>query len=678
MDIEKAFDHVNWNFLMEVMSKMGFGHRWINWIKWCCSTASFSLLINGSPSSFFRSSRGLRQGNPLSPYLFLLAMEALSQLLSRARNGNFISGFRVGGRGSEGLFVSHLLFADDTLIFCDADADQLQYLSWTFMWFEAISGLKVNLNKTEAIPVGEGIPMETLAAVLGCKIGSLPTSYLGLPLGAPYKSIRVWDAVEERFRKRLSLWKKQYLSKGGCLTLLKSTLSSLPTYFLSLFVIPKRVCARLEKIQRDFLWGGGALENKPHLVSWKVVCADKKKGGLGIRSLATLNKALLGKWLWRFANENEPLWKQIILSKYDLQEGGWCSKDARNRYGVGVWKAIRKGWENFRSHSRFIIGDGTRVKFWKDLWCGNQSLEEAFPILFNLSVNKEGWVQKRRELLAAELNGYLLQRANVISTKVVDHVMEKLHAIMGKGTLDCKIVSQHMAFSIMGATLFGDAFLAWSKASVYEELLMMIAKDACFWASYGVTPFWKQGFWRYQRLCMKLKSLTQDGIEQCRQNYKLFSHMDKNSNSEISNPETKNAPEAPFSSGILMPDNLSSQECNGHVNAREEPCGNIMRVMFHGCLTTAGLIGNILARLATHPEIQDKIYSEIIMSRKGAQKQKQQNVDKMLVLLATVYESARLMPAGPLLQRCSLKHGMKLLASSVSTIHFLSRVFCGY
>ncbi|RVW38447.1 putative ribonuclease H protein [Vitis vinifera] len=293
-------------------------------------------------------------------------MEALSQLLSRARNGDFISGFRVGGRGSEGLFMSHLLFADDTLIFCDADADQLQYLSWTFMWFEAISKLKVNLSKTEVILVGEGIPMETLAAVLGCKIGSLPTSYLGLPLRAPYKSTRVWDAVEERFKKR------QYLSKGGRLTLLKSTLSSLPTYFLSLFVIPKRVCVRLENIQRDFLWGGGALENKPHLVSWKVVCTDKKEGGLGIRSLATFNKALLGKWLWRFANENES-------------------------YGSKLSLAIRKGWENFRSHSRFIIGDGTRVKFWKDLWYGNQSLEEAFPMLFNLSVNKEGWVAEAWE-----------------------------------------------------------------------------------------------------------------------------------------------------------------------------------------------------------------------------------------------------------------------------------------
>ncbi|RVW42464.1 putative ribonuclease H protein [Vitis vinifera] len=355
MDIEKAFDHVKWDFLMDVMSKMGFGHRWIKWMN--CPW----------PIAILCKKWGL--------YFW----------------------FQSGRKRKRGLLVSHLLFADDTLIFCDAEADQLQYLSWTFMWFEAISGLKVNLSKTEAIPVGEGIPMETLASVLGCKIGSLPTSYLGLPLGAPYKSTRVWDAVEERFRKRLSLWKRQYLSKGGRLTLLKSTLSSLPTYFLSLFVIPKKVCARLEKIQRDFLWGGGALENKPYLVSWKAICATKKEGGLGIRSLSTFNKALLGKWLWRLANENESLWKQIISSKYDLQEGGWCSKGVRDRYGVGVWKAIRNGWENFRSHSRFIIGDGTRVKFWKDLWCGNQALEEAFPILFNLSVNKEGWVAEAWE-----------------------------------------------------------------------------------------------------------------------------------------------------------------------------------------------------------------------------------------------------------------------------------------
>ena len=120
-------------------------------------------------------------------------------------------------------------------------------------------------------------------------------------------------------------------------------------------------------------------------------------GGLGIRSLAIFNKALLGKWLWRFSNENESLWKQIISSKCNLQKGRWCSKGVRDCYGVTVWKAIRNGWENFRSHSRFTVGNGIRVKFWKDLWCENQSLEEAFPILFNLSVNKEGQVAEAWE-----------------------------------------------------------------------------------------------------------------------------------------------------------------------------------------------------------------------------------------------------------------------------------------
>ena len=144
-----------------------------------------------------------------------------------------------------------------------------------FLWFEAIFGLKVNREKSEAILVGRIDSLENIVLVLGCRIGKLP-SYLGFPLGAPFKSSRVWDVVEERFRKRLSLWKRQYLSKGGRLTLIKSTFSSLPIYLMSLFVIPQKVCARLEKIQRDFMWGGGTLEKKLHLVNWSAVCADMR------------------------------------------------------------------------------------------------------------------------------------------------------------------------------------------------------------------------------------------------------------------------------------------------------------------------------------------------------------------------------------------------------------------
>ena len=161
------------------------------------------------------------------------------------------------------------------LIFCEANKEQLKYLSWILMWFEALSGLKINLNKSEIIPIGPMDNAEELAIELGCKTGSFPTSYLGLPLGAKHKAVGVWDSIEERIRKRLASWKIQYISKGGRATLIRSTWSSLPIYYLSLFQMPQKVCARLEKIQRQFLWGGSDQDRKISLVSWATVCMDK-------------------------------------------------------------------------------------------------------------------------------------------------------------------------------------------------------------------------------------------------------------------------------------------------------------------------------------------------------------------------------------------------------------------
>ncbi|RVW49060.1 putative ribonuclease H protein [Vitis vinifera] len=235
-----------------------------------------------------------------------LVMEALSQLLSKAKHGGFISSFKVGRRGGEGMIVSHLLFVNDTLICCEANNDQLRYLSQVFMWYEAIFRLKINFDKSEVIPVGKVFNVENLASVLGCKIGKLPTSYLDLPFGASFRSSRV----------------------------------CLPIYFMSLFVIPRKVSSRLEKIQRDFLYGGGALKEKPHLVNWNLVRLGKE-GDLGIRNLVILNKALLGKWCWRFATKRESLWKQIIIGKHRAEEEEWCSREVRESYGVGEWKAIK-------------------------------------------------------------------------------------------------------------------------------------------------------------------------------------------------------------------------------------------------------------------------------------------------------------------------------------------------
>ncbi|RVW48943.1 Transposon TX1 uncharacterized 149 kDa protein [Vitis vinifera] len=245
LDIEKAYDHVNWSFLLWLMEMMGFGAKWISWIQWCIGT-----------------------GDPLSPYLFVIVMEALSCLLKIAKEGGF----------------------------CRGGNSMVSYLCWLLMWFEAMSGLKVNLNKSEIIAVGRMENVEEVALEFGCKVSKLPSSYLGLPLGAGFKEVATWDGVEERLRKRLSTWKRQYISKGSRMTLIRSTLSSMPIYCMSLSQMPRSVSSRLERIQRDFLWGGGALERKPHLVEWSIICSDKRKGGLGVRSLALLNKAFLCTW----------------------------------------------------------------------------------------------------------------------------------------------------------------------------------------------------------------------------------------------------------------------------------------------------------------------------------------------------------------------------------------------
>ena len=133
------------------------------------------------------------------------------------------------------------------------------------------------------------------------------------------------------------------MSKGGRLTLLKSTLSSLPTYYLSLFTIPKVVATRLERIQRNFLWGSSVKCFKYPLVAWEKICLPRELGGLGIWSLVSFNQALLGKWLWRYGHEITHLWQRVIAMKYGEGKGGWCTKSCRRAHGCGLWRSISEG-----------------------------------------------------------------------------------------------------------------------------------------------------------------------------------------------------------------------------------------------------------------------------------------------------------------------------------------------
>ena len=195
-----------------------------------------------------------------------------------------------------------------------------------------MTGLKVNVAKSETIPIGEVNNMQALAEFLGCRIRALPMTYLGMPPGASNKSPSIWNPILEKMERKLAGWKKLYLSKGGRLTLLKITLSSLPTYFLSLFTIPTHVANKIEKLQRDFLWG----DSKTHLLSWDKVRLPIANGGLGIRKLTTFNKTLLGKWLWHFGIEENRLWRRVVALKFGEEWARWTSKLGRGVHGCGL------------------------------------------------------------------------------------------------------------------------------------------------------------------------------------------------------------------------------------------------------------------------------------------------------------------------------------------------------
>jgi hypothetical protein len=403
LDLEKAYDHVNWEFLLHLLQKCGFGEKWRDWIGFCISSVRYSVLVDGEPPGFFSSSRGIHQGDPLSPLLFVI-MEALSRMLMESEARGLVAGFSVGPLHNSGLSISHLLFVDDMLIFCGADVEQLRNLRYLFFCFEAASGLKINLSKFKIVPIGEVHDIGLLASVFGCRVVGLHMKYLGLPLGVHCKATTIWNGVLETTERRLAGWKRGLLSKGGRLMLIKSTLSNIPTYLLSLFPIPSRVANRLERLQRNFLWGGSNEKNKFHLVKWLLVCSPSQKGGLGIRNLRRFNQALLGKWLWCFATERDALWRKVVEVKYGSMARGWCTNQDMRSYGVGVWKHIRRGWECFSKFIKFEGGDGSQISFWHATWCGDQPLKESYPELYRIARTKEAWVSDNMQILNEEVH----------------------------------------------------------------------------------------------------------------------------------------------------------------------------------------------------------------------------------------------------------------------------------
>ena len=235
----------------------------------------------------------MRQGDPLSPFLFTLVVDGLSRLMEKSRGCGLINGFEVG---NDKVMVSHLQFADDTLFFLKNDDHSLDNLILLLNIFCLASRLKINMAKSQLLGINmdEEVILEKSRRI-GCEVGKWPLQYLGLPLGGNLCRKLFWKPVLRKVRKRLEGWKRSFLSRRGRLSVIESIMSSMPIYYLSLFKIPRSVAKEIESLMRDFLREGFDGEVGDHLVAWKQVCLPKIYGGLGVGDLVRRNKSLLFK-----------------------------------------------------------------------------------------------------------------------------------------------------------------------------------------------------------------------------------------------------------------------------------------------------------------------------------------------------------------------------------------------
>ncbi|GKD71944.1 reverse transcriptase domain, reverse transcriptase zinc-binding domain protein [Tanacetum coccineum] len=194
--------------------------------------------------------RGLRQGDPFSPFLFLIVAEALQVMMIDACNKGIYKGLSLANDGAN---VSLLQYADDALFFREWSKSNMIHLLHILNCFHDVSGLEINLSKSRLFGIGvSGEEVANIARGVNCSYGFLPFTYLGLPVGKDMNKIEAWSDIANKFTKKLSSWKANLLSIGGRLTLVKSVLGNLPIYFLSIFKAPEAVISQLESIRRRF------------------------------------------------------------------------------------------------------------------------------------------------------------------------------------------------------------------------------------------------------------------------------------------------------------------------------------------------------------------------------------------------------------------------------------------
>lgn len=366
LDMAKAYDRVDWEFLFKVMEKFGFNQDWIDKIKRSINNCGFSILINGELKGYFKSTRGLRQGDPISPSLFIILAECLSRGLYYLFYNNVDLQFRYGGR----IPVSHLAFADDIVIFTNGQKSSLNKIMKFISHYTESSGWAINCNKSSLYTRRE-IHRNVIAENTGFQYLPLPMIYLGVPLYKGHKRAVLFEELISKIKRRILGWEHRWLSAGGRISLINHVLSSMPIHLLQILDPPQCAINKISRLFTSFIWGDSSQYKKIHWASWDKICYPTEEGGIGCKSISDLNLAFDCKLWWKF-REQKSLWSQVLLAKYC--RNNHASAANHRSTDSGVWNRMLKAKNIAEPYIAWRIGEGKiNIKF--DIWLKSGSFQ---------------------------------------------------------------------------------------------------------------------------------------------------------------------------------------------------------------------------------------------------------------------------------------------------------------